>query len=328
MTDTVTTGKRGRKISPILTDRLCETRVDNRTKTYDRKCQGLYVSITTAGVATFNYKFTSPETGKQRTAWLGVFNPETFTVENARSKVYGLKAKGGTAIAECKKELNAGLMRELDEKKALLMPCVIDDCEIPLFLREKLYADFRFDPDKALSDVDRALSKISNPLQGRSETPDFHIDWSTSWGTIGDDVDLQFIELTFVDHADRWPYSVMSQCRMMCNPAASKSFLKSIKNGKREEYIRDALGLVLKKLKRPRMTMLIDSSLPQKRLEKIQINKREDVLVEFSCRRMGSDNGMDTLYHMDGNLHRALDHMNETLHRPKSTQHVSGNYSR
>jgi integrase len=100
MTDTVTTGKRGRKSSVILTNRLCETRVDNRTKTYDRKCQGLYVSITTAGVATFNYKFTSPETGKQRTAWLGVYNPETFTVEDARSKVYGLKAKGGTAIAE------------------------------------------------------------------------------------------------------------------------------------------------------------------------------------------------------------------------------------
>ena len=51
-------------------------------------------------MATFNYKFTGPETGKQRTAWLGVYNPETFTVENARSKVYGLKAKGGTAIAE------------------------------------------------------------------------------------------------------------------------------------------------------------------------------------------------------------------------------------
>jgi hypothetical protein len=100
LTDTVTTGKRGRKSSVILTDRLCETRVDKRTKIYDRKCQGLYVSITTAGVATFNYKFTSPETGKQRTAWLGIFNPETFKVETARSKVYGLKANGGTAIAE------------------------------------------------------------------------------------------------------------------------------------------------------------------------------------------------------------------------------------
>jgi integrase len=97
MTDTATPA---RKTSVILTDRLCETRVATRTKTYDRKCSGLYVSIIPAGAATFSFKFTDRETGKQRTAWLGVYNPETFTVEHARSKVYGLKAKGGTAVAE------------------------------------------------------------------------------------------------------------------------------------------------------------------------------------------------------------------------------------
>ncbi|WP_249143690.1 hypothetical protein [Bradyrhizobium liaoningense] len=51
-------GKRGRKSSVILIDRMCEKRVTKRTKIYDRKCPGLYVSITTAGVATFSFKFT------------------------------------------------------------------------------------------------------------------------------------------------------------------------------------------------------------------------------------------------------------------------------
>jgi TIR domain len=36
----------------------------------------------------------------------------------------------------CRKELNAGLIRELEEKKSILIPCVIDDCELPLFLRK------------------------------------------------------------------------------------------------------------------------------------------------------------------------------------------------
>ena len=93
-------GKRGRNSSVILTDRLCEKRVAKRVKFYDRKCPGLYVSITTAGVATFSFKFTDRQTGKQRTGWLGVYNPETFTVEDARSKVYGLKGRGGEALAE------------------------------------------------------------------------------------------------------------------------------------------------------------------------------------------------------------------------------------
>ena len=93
-------GKRGRNSSAILTDRMCEKRVAKRTKLYDRKCPGLYVSITTTGVATFSFKFTDRETGKQRTGWLGVYNAETFTVEDTRSKVYGLRARGGEALAE------------------------------------------------------------------------------------------------------------------------------------------------------------------------------------------------------------------------------------
>src|ERR1700731_229878 len=103
MDTTITTepvGKRARNSSVVLTDRMCEKRVAKRVKFYDRKCPGLYVSITTAGVATFSFKFTDPASGKQRTGWLGVYNPETFTVEDARSRVYGLRGTGAGALAE------------------------------------------------------------------------------------------------------------------------------------------------------------------------------------------------------------------------------------
>jgi hypothetical protein len=98
--DTTTTNKRMRKSSVILTDRLCTKRVTERIKYYDRKCPGLYVSITTAGTATFSFKFTDQQTGKQRTGWLGVYNPENFVVEDARSRVYGLRGTGAVALAE------------------------------------------------------------------------------------------------------------------------------------------------------------------------------------------------------------------------------------
>ncbi|WP_164940822.1 tyrosine-type recombinase/integrase [Bradyrhizobium zhanjiangense] len=111
-------GKRARNGSVILTNRLCERRVPKRVKFYDRKCPGLYVSITTAGVATFSIKFTDPQTGKQRTGWLGVYNPETFTVDDARSKVYGLRGTGAAAIAETfrdRKERQAKRGKSVDE---------------------------------------------------------------------------------------------------------------------------------------------------------------------------------------------------------------------
>ena len=122
-TTTEPAGNRMRNGSVILTDRMCEKRVAKRIKIYDRKCPGLYVSITAAGVATFSFKFTDPATGKQRTGWLGVYNPETFTVEDARSKVYGLKGMGGEAMAETFRDQKvqagqAGQDRRRDHRRA------------------------------------------------------------------------------------------------------------------------------------------------------------------------------------------------------------------
>ena len=87
--------KRARNSSVVLTDRLCEKRVDKRIRIYDRKCPGLFVSIITAGTSTFFFKFTDRATGKQRCKWLGVYNPETFTVERVRTEVYALRARIG-----------------------------------------------------------------------------------------------------------------------------------------------------------------------------------------------------------------------------------------
>ena len=99
-TTTTTTNKRGRNAAVILTDRHCERRVTKRVKIYDRKAPGLYVSIIPAGVATLSFKFTDSLTGKQRSTTLGVYNPETFTVEHARSQVYAVKALDKATLVE------------------------------------------------------------------------------------------------------------------------------------------------------------------------------------------------------------------------------------
>ena len=86
--DSIIITRRARNGSVILTDRLCKKQVAKRVKFYDRKCPGLYVSIIPAGAATFFFKFTDRTTGTQRSKWLAVHNPETFTVEQARTGVY------------------------------------------------------------------------------------------------------------------------------------------------------------------------------------------------------------------------------------------------
>jgi signal transduction histidine kinase len=45
---------------------MCEKRVAVRDKVYDRKAPGLYISRTSSGLTAFNFKFTHPTSGKQR----------------------------------------------------------------------------------------------------------------------------------------------------------------------------------------------------------------------------------------------------------------------
>ena len=132
-------------------------------------------------------------------------------------------SKNSVASEWCKKELNSGLMRELEEKRVLVLPCVIDDCEIPLFLREKLYADFRKNPDEAFRQVDDALQRITNPQQGRLESPPFHTDWSYDWST-GRGSGLWYFEWTCVDHAADIEYCILTECKLACNEIASEIF--------------------------------------------------------------------------------------------------------
>jgi len=114
--------------------------------------------------------------------------------------------------AWCQRELNAGLMRELEERRVVLIPCIVGDCDIPLFLRDKLYVDFRSDKGQAFELLDRSLRRISNPAQSRIDRLDFHTDWSVDWGIIqGSSV----IEWLFVDHGEKVPYCVVTRCRLV-----------------------------------------------------------------------------------------------------------------
>jgi hypothetical protein len=63
-------------------------------------------------------------------------------------------SKSSVASEWCRKELNSGLIRELEQKQVVVLPCVMEDCDIPLFLKDKMYADFRGDYSQALHQID------------------------------------------------------------------------------------------------------------------------------------------------------------------------------
>ncbi len=60
-----------------------------------------------------------------------------------------------------RREVNAALIRELDEKKVIILPVLIESCEIPTLLREKKYADFRKSYENGFDELVSAVSPES-----------------------------------------------------------------------------------------------------------------------------------------------------------------------
>jgi len=66
-----------------------------------------------------------------------------------------------------KKELQLAMSREIDGKQIVVLPILIDRCEIPLFLTDKLYADFT-DADNFDAPMERLLHAIGVSVTTKS----------------------------------------------------------------------------------------------------------------------------------------------------------------
>jgi hypothetical protein len=204
----------------------------------------------------------------------------------------------------CKKELRAGLMRELEEKSVLVIPVVIDNCEIPLFLKEKLWVDFRKDKDEQLALLLRSLDRISNPTQGRVDTPEYHIDWSMTHVSLEDQ---QGVEWTFVDHGEKLPYVVMTQVLMWPTGRSAKAFNSLQTDDERFVFAAKCMKAALQKVED--MRVLLSSAVPKVFTRSLKDEAHDgEVMIRIAVRRMGMDNGMDTLVQVDNNLRRAIKH--------------------
>lgn len=229
------------------------------------------------------------------------------------SAVIVIISKNSVDSAWCRRELNAVLVREIEEKRSLILPCRIDDCKMPLFLKDKLYADFRADPDKALRDIDSALATISNPFQARFEEPKFVTDWAVDWMTRHG---REVIRHHFVDHGPS--YVIVSTCTVICNNEAGKKFISYRKKLRTADYIDRVLGFIEGNLESsPLLPPPIISDQFEKFIAWDVKHGREKFDIMFSYRRMGKETGFDTLVHLDNNIRRAREHVKEVNFEPK-----------
>lgn len=242
---------------------------------------------------------------------LGVGDSLTKKIQDALTgadAILVILSKNSVDSEWCKRELTAGLVRELEEKKTFVMPCVIDDCEIPLFLRDKLYADFRSNPDKAFNLLDQSLAKISNPTQGRVENPNFFTDFALDWGA--KDSEGPLFKIMFVDHGVRLDYVVWSHCEIYVNEKAKSDFYDDLAKGEKEKnkHICEVLELLVSDFKKKPLSVTISDHFEKFVAWKLSGKNDREYSIIYSYRRLGIDNGFDTLVHLDVNIGRAFEH--------------------
>jgi hypothetical protein len=239
-------------------------------------------------------------------------------VEKVQEAVDGASAllvilsKASVASEWCKKELSAGLLRELEEKRVVVMPVMLEDCEVPVFARGKMFADFRDDFDVGLRVVVEGIAKVTTPSLGRFTELAYHTDWSIDWGNVNGHI---AIILNYVQLPIKQPYTCLTNIEILANIEATQIF----ENTKRKSGVDIAklhvLGVLVKYFAstgelKPRLND------EREQVFHFQMNgpaSSEIYTVRIGVRRLGEDTGRDILVNTSGMVSEMYEHMNQVL---------------
>lgn len=214
----------------------------------------------------------------------------------------------------CKKERSSGLVRELEERRVVVLPVVIEDCEIPLFLRGKLYADFRNDFDRGLRTILETVARVTSDTLGRIDEPEFHVDWAIDWGREGA---FLGIRLTLIEQAADQPYSVLTEIRIVGNATATTRY-EAFEAEAIDWVERAAIVEMLAEAVSSRdLRLILDDSFPKTQ----EIILRDPTLgteygVTVTSRRLGTDTGRDILLNLSGQILLIRDAIHASLRDP------------
>ncbi len=200
----------------------------------------------------------------------------------------------------CKKELNAGLLRELKERRVFVLPVLKEDCEIPIFLQDKLYADFRTDFDTGLKAVLDAVSLITKDTLGRIDFPEWHTDYSIYWGLFDSQL---MVEITLVEQARDRPFTALVQMVITGNEKATTRFLRFAELELDWYEITAMVGGFVDAIERMDSQILLEGERPsQFRIDLADAHSDALLSAVITSRRLGQDTGRDLVFDLSGQL--------------------------
>lgn len=219
-------------------------------------------------------------------------------------------SKASVTSEWCKRELSAGLVRELEEKQVIVLPLLLEDCDVPVFLKEKMYADFRSDFDLGLTSVLDAIARVTNCNLGRIAEDEYYVDWGIYWGYRDGFFELSF---TFIHQAVKQPYTILTEARVICNELGTRRYKQY------EKLSLDWVGrLVIFEYACDNMNskgdfrVLLDDQFPKEHtIEIVDPKTGVNYTVYIRCRRLGEDTGKNVLTNVSAYFQQIRSQMRE-----------------
>lgn len=202
-------------------------------------------------------------------------------------------------------ELSAALVRQLEEKRVFVMPVLAQDCEIPLFLRDKKYADFRTDYQDGLEQLLRSLKPVSVWSNSRRDEGPYHHDWAFEWGKLGGN---HAFRLQVTTHSEKLPYAINCVIVAVANERYSAR-LDSLQDAGFEYGPRSILLLWSRQLADQLDAVILIEGDEEARDHISSVDPVHDVGLDLdiAARRLGPDPGDDILYEWKPLLLAAVD---------------------
>ncbi|UDM16064.1 toll/interleukin-1 receptor domain-containing protein [Vogesella sp. XCS3] len=221
-------------------------------------------------------------------------------------------SKASTGSEWCKKELSAGLLRELEERRVVVMPVMLEDCDVPVFARGKMFADFRTDFDDGLRSISEGVAKVTNSAMARAKEPDFNTDWSIDWGFRAGQLSMM---ITYLQIPSNYPYSCLTTVEIVGSKTASEIFQKISKESHPDFAKLHVVKLIVSFFDKfgEMKALLSDEKSKIKLLEIKGPELRESYNLRIMTRRLGEDTGRDVLIHVSSLVRYTLQHMASVL---------------
>jgi hypothetical protein len=219
-------------------------------------------------------------------------------------------SKASVSSPWCEKEINSGLLRELEERRVLVLPVLVEDCVVPIFLRDKLYADFRTDFDSGLQTILEGVARVSNAAMGRIEEAQYYADWAVDWNE-----DYSMFRIIVINQAQDQPFTVLTTVEIVADEAAAKNIQRTVAKWGEAAAQLYVINAVTESVNTPEeLVLILQDQFEQTQNYDVAVGPGR-FHVKVSTRRTGMDTGRDLLVGVGQQLHQLREHIENVTAR-------------